>query len=926
MSLPRPSGIKQPTRISRPSGLPTARPQTPSGGNSTNHSQNSVTGSNTKAQSALTKSARGAGLCPEHADQYATDVSRVLKGPDPLEDGVVVDDFKIGDRIWVSGNKPGTIAFIGETQFAPGDWAGIVLDDGIGKNDGSVMGIRYFQCEPKRGVFSRLSKLSHTPHSPSRPLSQGYDSNSSESKFSYSDFRPSSQVAATNGTSAPGSAASSRPSSRLGLNSSKHLSTSSSSLHKASDITTPPGSAGGTRLPGASLGGTKLGDRVLVSGSKPGILRFIGETDFAKGVWAGVELDEPLGKNDGAVAGKRYFDCKPLHGLFAPIHKISLADLGVTTPSPHSRPVMSTSLRSSRERSGSQESVSSLSSTASSVSRSRVRLGVTSLASQASKTGQRPNTLNLSATTAALQKALKEKEEHIEQLLRERDLERSEVARAAAHVDEAESQLSFMKTEQSKLRMEADDQIIKYRALVADLENEKQELLAFLEEEKRKVEDLQFQLEEETLKDDSDSKSNAASELQVKELERQVKKEKDRADNLEKELGQFKQNMEGLHRVAEESKKSQRSYSDQLENLTHKLAQAESKVKNFEMTRLEDGAKVSQVGIELTEKQNQVKDLEAQLVAQRRELSSVSQQLNDLKEELFASNEKRKKQDEYIKELTDKLKLTENQHNEMMDEIRNANSNSADLQRQLTASKTKAEELASERAILEAQLSEMMTANSGDSSSQLAALSDQLMDRTRKLEDLQKDLLNSSQNLAKVEESYRGLVQEKDREIQEVTKNFKVRIVGLEEQISELNSLVEKSKAKASQLSETFEAEKKEALERSESEIRDLQQQLSHINKELNKQQDNTAAHKQLLEKVTLEKEALQYEKQQAEKHLKRAEEEKSILNTELIQARVEASKHLEEVEKSKKAKLELEDKVEKLSLQVEFITKAREE
>ena len=33
------------------------------------------------------------------------------------------------------------------------------------------------------------------------------------------------------------------------------------------------------------------------------------------------------------------------------------------------------------------------------------------------------------------QKALKEKEEHVEQLLQERDLERSEVARAAAQVD-----------------------------------------------------------------------------------------------------------------------------------------------------------------------------------------------------------------------------------------------------------------------------------------------------------------------------------------------------------------------------------------------------------------------------------------------------------------------------------------------------------
>lgn len=72
-------------------------------------------------------------------------------------------DFSIGERVWVNGNKPGYVQFIGGTQFAPGQWAGIVLDEPIGKNDGSVAGIRYFQCEEPRGIFTRPSKLSRTP-------------------------------------------------------------------------------------------------------------------------------------------------------------------------------------------------------------------------------------------------------------------------------------------------------------------------------------------------------------------------------------------------------------------------------------------------------------------------------------------------------------------------------------------------------------------------------------------------------------------------------------------------------------------------------------------------------------------------------------------------------------------------------------------
>ena len=73
------------------------------------------------------------------------------------------DSFIIGQRIFVNGVKPGVIQFIGETKFAPGEWAGIVLDDLSGKNDGSVGGVRYFQCQPKKGVFSRLTRLTRQP-------------------------------------------------------------------------------------------------------------------------------------------------------------------------------------------------------------------------------------------------------------------------------------------------------------------------------------------------------------------------------------------------------------------------------------------------------------------------------------------------------------------------------------------------------------------------------------------------------------------------------------------------------------------------------------------------------------------------------------------------------------------------------------------
>lgn len=57
-----------------------------------------------------------------------------------------------------------------------------------------------------------------------------------------------------------------------------------------------------------------------------GTLRYCGPAQFATGQWAGIEMDEADGKNDGSVGGIQYFKCSPKHGIFAPLSKIRRAN------------------------------------------------------------------------------------------------------------------------------------------------------------------------------------------------------------------------------------------------------------------------------------------------------------------------------------------------------------------------------------------------------------------------------------------------------------------------------------------------------------------------------------------------------------------------------------------------------------------------
>ncbi|XP_034125409.1 restin homolog isoform X15 [Drosophila guanche] len=311
------------------------------------------------------------------------------------------EQFIIGQKVWVGGLRSGQIAYIGETHFAPGDWAGIVLDEPNGKNDGCVSGKRYFQCEPKRGIFSRLTRLTVYPmsgaHTPTSPLAK----NSPERSRTVS---PTASIR--------------------------------SSM---------------MRSPGIGKNGMAVGDRVIVSsgfGSRPGILRYLGETSFAPGNWCGVELDEASGKNDGAVDGIRYFECKPKYGVFVPIAKVSL--------SPSSK-------KTRLSRAGSRESLTSIGTMNSiaTTNTSRMRMN----AQRKSSTPVRP-IVTTPKSQFSMQDLLREKQQHVEQLMVERELDRE---------DSQNQALQLQKNINEQILIEADRWrrlIAKHSIRVSDLRRE----------------------------------------------------------------------------------------------------------------------------------------------------------------------------------------------------------------------------------------------------------------------------------------------------------------------------------------------------------------------------------------------------------------------------------------------------------------------
>ncbi|XP_067341379.1 CAP-Gly domain-containing linker protein 1 isoform X1 [Channa argus] len=632
------SGLKPPSKIARPPGVPSK--MSPSSG----------------AQKPAP---------PEKSPGSVTS---------PTTDGS--GDFQIGEKVWVNGNKPGYVQFVGGTQFAPGQWAGIVLDEPIGKNDGSVAGVRYFQCEDGKGIFTRPSKLSRTPL-PEKE-GNGLQASSAQGAPGKSESAPAGPVSAAQSTGVKTSGALNR------------MLTSSESVSNLSDTESMKNNRRELRLV----------DRVLIGGSKAGVVRFLGETDFAKGEWCGVELDEPLGKNDGAVAGTRYFQCMPRYGLFAPVHKVTRIGFPCTTPTK----AKSLRRRSMLKRSPSASSISSLSSATSSIGGKPSRAGL--LTETSARYARK-----ISGTTA-LQEALKEKQQHIEQLLAERDLERCEVAKATSHAGEVQQELALLRKGQDQYALEMEAKLDQLRSLVEAADRDKVELLNQLEEEKRKVEDLQFRVEEACITKGDLETQTRLEHAHIKELEQSLLFEKTKADKLQRDLEDT--------RVATVSERSRiMELEREVADLQLRLRASQQKEDAVSLSQQQ----ISNLKAQVQSQEKKISELSVDLESNQKELQSVQQDKSSLEEQLTCLRQKLETADEEnrrtaktMQELEQNVEQSKKDYQTLKEEsqCRETELNAQLTQVTETSERTALsfEQLTSEKKTLETQLEALKQQNS----------------------------------------------------------------------------------------------------------------------------------------------------------------------------------------------------------------------
>mmetsp|Transcript_82050 Transcript_82050/g.171750 ORF Transcript_82050/g.171750 Transcript_82050/m.171750 type:complete len:380 (+) Transcript_82050:56-1195(+) len=215
--------------------------------------------------------------------------------------------YGVGDRVWATNGSKVRIAyvkFIGETQFEKGVWIGLELETPDGKNNGSVKGVKYFECVDKHGIFLKPDKVKLAKDSEDPPAASPAPKSKAKAKAGVNFSKSDSVVAVPAAKKERGSV----------------------QLELKEGLTVP-----------------FMGTAATIRYLGPLVKELPGEEAVEEGAhgpyWVGLEMQESLGRSDGTFCGHRYFHCEQGRALFAQapsdnaLHSLALASLQHTSSS-----------------------------------------------------------------------------------------------------------------------------------------------------------------------------------------------------------------------------------------------------------------------------------------------------------------------------------------------------------------------------------------------------------------------------------------------------------------------------------------------------------------------------------------------------------------------------------------------------------------
>ncbi|KAE9535565.1 hypothetical protein AGLY_007466 [Aphis glycines] len=693
------------------------------------------------------------------------------------------DKFIIGNRIWVGGTKPGQIAYIGETNFGNGDWAGVVLDEPIGKNDGSVSGTRYFQCEPKKGIFARLTNLTSAPLN-SVEDSMVQSSFAATKPLGFSTPMPKRQGSTVTATKAAPKSISQTP-----------------IVKSSSDL--------------------KIGDRVIISsgqGSKLGILRYRGATQFAPGEWCGIELDDPLGKNNGTVEGIKYFECEDKFGLFTPIAKVSKSPMSASRMSTNC--AIHKTKRSPGSMNGSMVS------------------GITT------------TTMSSIPTRPLKVSDMDRLKLQLTQMKNENELLRSQVIKAANQADEAEKRLE--ETLKAQSEQPSETQVNGIIMLQNQLENIKKQI----DDEKEKVQNLQFTNEEQNVVNIELQNKNAELLIKIKELELDLAKERNLAKDVEKEKMKIFEKEEELCRVKEELETLKKLIDNNEDELQKSVSNLSSEVVDKEA-----------ILITLRQTLNENSQNYDRLLKEANEnLSATTERLTKIIEE---KEKKIEQNQEMIDQLNEGIKclsaLKNEEHDDIVNNLKNELSKLKNEYKIIIDEKEQEIKITEENHIkIENELKQELNILSENKNQEIQELKQNNLEKLEKLENVNqninvelkaalKSIQDQTTNITNLEKKYSDLELQQDLNKNELEKELTTKLQTHYKSIeNELTSL-KSEKSMLEEKHENYVKETENATNVLENNLKQNNILIENLNKSLNeltlsKQNELDSLKKQILQ------------------------------------------------------------------------------